>query len=81
MLLRMSHKSAARNALSPDVVARAPVDEKAAAILTGVSTSYLRAARCGRGSPGPPFVRIGRKILYLPNDLGQWVHSRRVTTR
>ena len=56
--------------------------DKEAAIYLGVSTSTLRISRChgakaGRFPP-PPFVRLGRSIRYLKDDLDLWLEARRV---
>jgi hypothetical protein len=44
-------------------------DEREAAAHIGMSVAFLRAARLGRGTPGPPFVRIGRAVRYAAADL------------
>jgi hypothetical protein len=45
-----------------------------------VSPSYLRHSRV-RGSTkcvdAPPFVRIGKAIRYLPQDLDSWLAAHR----
>jgi hypothetical protein len=41
--------------------------------LGGRSVSWLEKAALHGG--GPPFIRIGRKIGYIPEDLDQWVES------
>ena len=62
------------------------LNEKSAAEYLSVSTSYLRQARMfARGNsknlniktPGPPFINIGRKIVYLVDDLDAWLESLR----
>ena len=55
--------------------------EEQAAVYLGVSTSTLRHGRCegfrnGRMSP-PPFVRLGRKIVHLRDDLDAWLAQNR----
>lgn len=55
--------------------------EEQAAVYLGVSTSTLRHSRCeglreGR-MPPPPFVRLGRKIVYLRDDLDAWLAQHR----
>lgn len=55
--------------------------EVEAAIYLGVSRSTLRHGRCegrrdGRMLP-PPFVRLGRKIVYLKDDLDAWLAQNR----
>jgi hypothetical protein len=53
-----------------------------AAEYLGVAEISLRQGRCdgyrqGRMQP-PPYCRIGRKILYLRDDLDKWLESHRV---
>ncbi len=59
------------------------LSETEAARYVGMSQSYLRKARMegnrDRHTPAPPFLRIGRKILYLRGDLDQWLRHHRVT--
>jgi hypothetical protein len=59
---------------------RPPINEEAAAAYIGMSTSYLRISRM-RGATkctdAPPFVRIGKSIRYLPQDLDAWLAARR----
>jgi hypothetical protein len=59
---------------------RPPINERDAAAYIGMSVPYLRLSRM-RGSThclsAPPFVRMGRKIRYLPRDLDAWIKSRR----
>ena len=58
----------------------APLNECDAAKYINVSRSYLRHSRV-RGSTkcvdAPPFVRIGKSIRYLPEDLDSWLAARR----
>ena len=58
----------------------APLNERDAAEYIGVSPSYLRHSRV-RGTTkcvdAPPFVRIGKAIRYLPQDLDSWLAARR----
>jgi len=58
------------------------LNEKEAAEHIGMSVAYLRADRC-RGSlegrtPGPPWLKTGRKVQYDRADLDAWLDSRRV---
>lgn len=59
------------------------LSERDAAKYLGISSISLRQGRCeGRRDnrmPPPPFLKIGRKILYLRDDLDQWLESFRVT--
>jgi hypothetical protein len=64
-----------------DVVPKVLSEREAAAYL-GISPITLRQGRCdGRRSnrmPPPPFLRIGRKILYMVSDLDHYLQSFRV---
>lgn len=58
------------------------MNEKQAAEYIGMSRSFLAIARMdgtreGR-TPGPPFVKVGRRVLYLKEDLDNWLLSHRV---
>lgn len=48
---------------------------KAAAIELGVSVSLLNKWR--REGDGPPFVALGRRVVYDPNDLAAFVEAHR----
>jgi len=62
-------------------VRRRGLSEAEAAEYIGMSRSFLRQARMdGRRpnrTPGPPFTKIGRKILYLKDDLDAWLEAHR----
>ena len=51
-----------------------PVRE--AANYLGLSISTLNKLRCSGG--GPPFLKLGRAVRYSPDDLKEWLDSRRV---
>jgi len=55
--------------------------EKQAAPYIGMPRSFLRQSRMnGRRqhrTPGPPFLKIGRKVLYLADDLDAWLLEHR----
>ena len=55
--------------------------EKEVASYIGMSRSFLRQARMHgkrrNRTPGPPFIKIGRKILYLEDDLDAWLEENR----
>ena len=55
--------------------------EPEASAYIGMSRSYLRQARMnGRRdnlTPGPPFIKIGRSVRYLPEDLDIWLEAHR----
>lgn len=44
----------------------------------GVANSTLAKMRCRGGSP--PFMRLGRKIVYCRADLDEWLNARRATS-
>jgi predicted DNA-binding transcriptional regulator AlpA len=46
-----------------------------AAQMLGVSTSFLNKARLT--GDGPPFVKIGARIVYDPADLAAWIEARK----
>lgn len=50
-----------------------PVED--AAQWLGLSCSYLNKLRVFGG--GPPFHKIGRRVLYRRDDLEQWLNGRR----
>lgn len=58
------------------------MSETEASIYLGVSRIALRQGRSeGRREkrmPPPPFVRLGRKILYMREDLDRWLEMNRV---
>lgn len=49
--------------------------EKQAAEYIGYSIFYLRECRMGRLGPGPNFIKVKRKVLYLREDLDAWLDS------
>ena len=55
--------------------------EKQAAPYIGMSCSFLRQSRMNgerqKRTPGPPFLKIGRKVLYLTEDLDAWLMEHR----
>lgn len=60
---------------------RRGLSEAEAAIYIGMSRSFLRQARMDgerhNRTPGPPFTKIGRKVLYLKDDLDSWLEQYR----
>jgi predicted DNA-binding transcriptional regulator AlpA len=52
-----------------------------AALYIGMSESFLRQSRMDgireNRTPGPPFVKIGRAVRYLVEDLDAWLHQYR----
>ena len=55
--------------------------EKQAAPYIGMSRSFLRQSRMNgkrqNRTAGPPFLKIGRKVLYLAEDLDAWLLEHR----
>ena len=55
--------------------------DKQAAPYIGMSRSFLLQSRMnGRRqnrAPGPPFLKNGRKVLYLAEDLDAWLREHR----
>lgn len=43
----------------------------------GISKRYLEIAAM-RGE-GPPMIKIGRSVRYLPSDIERWIGQHRVT--
>ncbi|WP_019677706.1 helix-turn-helix transcriptional regulator [Arsukibacterium perlucidum] len=45
----------------------------------GMSRSFLRQSRMegnrASGTPAPPFVKIGRSVRYIKDDLDNWLNS------
>lgn len=60
---------------------RRGLSEAEAAEYIGMSRSFLRQARMDgkrkNRTPGPPYTKIGRKILYLKDDLDTWLEQHR----
>ncbi len=54
--------------------------DREAAIYIGMSESWLRQARMNGNPDAPPFVKIGRAVRYLRDDLDTWLESRRRTS-
>jgi hypothetical protein len=67
---------------SDRIIVPRTMSETEASIYLGVSRITLRQGRCeGRREkrmPPPPFVKLGRKILYLRDDLDRWLEMYRV---
>jgi hypothetical protein len=53
-----------------------PIGAAAAAALMGLASSTLAKMRCLGG--GPPFIKAGRKVLYRPADVADWLNARLV---
>jgi predicted DNA-binding transcriptional regulator AlpA len=52
------------------------LDVQAAARLVGLSVATLAKMRCMGG--GPPFLKLGRRVLYRRADIKAWLDARRV---
>lgn len=50
---------------------------KEAARYINMSESWLRIARMKGGDNTPPFIKMGRSVRYLKEDLDQWMQERR----
>ena len=59
--------------------------EADAADYVGMSVSFLRQSRMDgireNRTPGPPFVKIGRAVRYLKEDLDAWLEQYRQEPR
>jgi len=57
-------------------------NEKQAAQYIGMSVSYLRHDRCygaiGGHTPGPSYLKLGRSVRYLKDDLDHWLTGNRI---
>lgn len=66
----------------PPAIPPRAVSEGDAANYLNLSVSALRKSRMNgfreNHLPPPPFVRVGRRILYLIDDLDRWLESNRV---
>ena len=47
-----------------------------AAVFTGLAVATLAKLRCLGG--GPPYLKLGRKVVYRRADLADWLDARRV---
>ncbi len=61
-----------------DIKSRA-LSEKEASLYICMSRSFLRQARMDGNrenrTPAPPFIKIGRAVRYLREDLDAWLES------
>jgi len=55
------------------------LSDRDAAAYIGMSKSWLRHSRINGNTDAPPFVKIGRSVRYLRDDLDQWLEGRRQT--
>lgn len=67
--------------MTADTLRRTLTEAEAAEYL-GISISALRQSRLDgprkNRMPTPPYIRSGRRIFYLPEDLNVWLFSQRV---
>ena len=70
----ISRNRPSRRSAAP-AAARSNVDTRRAAELLGMSNRTLEKWR-GQGT-GPPFLKLGRRVLYSVVDLEEWIRSRR----
>jgi predicted DNA-binding transcriptional regulator AlpA len=63
-------------------ILRPPLTETEAATYVGMSRSFLRQDRMknarGGEAVGPPWIKIGRSVRYLREDLEEWLMSHRI---
>jgi Helix-turn-helix domain len=52
------------------------MDAATAAVFTGLAVATLAKLRCRGG--GPPYLKLGRKVVYRRADLADWLSARRV---
>ena len=75
----MQHSPADLHSIVPPT--KRGLTEQEASVYIGMSRSYLRHSRMnGRRdnlTPGPPFIKIGRSVRYLPEDLDIWLEAHR----
>lgn len=53
------------------------LDEEETAYYIGMSRSWLRISRCQGNPDSPPFLKLGRSVRYLKEDLDQWLEKHR----
>ena len=54
------------------------IKEPEAANFTGCSKAYLRLKRMAGQEGGPPFIKIGRSVVYDTRDLESWLAQHKV---
>lgn len=70
------HKRVREDYMSKEIIERAMKDPDAAKY-SGMSESFLRQSRVTGNPNAPPFIKIGRSVRYLRDDLDKWLESRR----
>lgn len=67
------------NITEPNHVGETPVLTPEASKIAKLSESSLEKRRIS--GDGPPFIKIGRRVLYYPSDIHRWLASKkRVST-
>ncbi|CAM3257824.1 helix-turn-helix transcriptional regulator [Vibrio diazotrophicus] len=65
--------------MSLATVGKRAYTEQETAVYIGMSRSFLRQARMEgqrkNRTDAPPFIKIGRAVRYLKEDLDQWLES------
>jgi hypothetical protein len=73
----------ARN--NPVEIARSVLNEAETARFLGISTSALRKGRMNGARDNhlrpPPFIKLGRRVVYLIDDLRAYLESHRAPVR
>jgi predicted DNA-binding transcriptional regulator AlpA len=76
-------KPAAPANLSLVMLDKRAFNEFEAANYLGMSASYLRISRMdgdrANRTPGPSFIKVGKAVRYLKEDLDAWLEAHRVT--
>lgn len=67
------------NAVKRDEITKRALSEIETSQYIGMSRSFLRQSRMegnrDNRTPAPPFIKIGRSVRYLIEDLDQWLNS------
>lgn len=75
----LTYTEAIQHTFSGAVMDKRVFTEIETAAYLGMSRSYLRQSRMegnrDNRTPAPPFIRIGRSIRYLKEDLDQWLDA------
>ncbi|MBW7996795.1 MAG: helix-turn-helix domain-containing protein [Candidatus Glassbacteria bacterium] len=56
------------------------LSDRETAFYIGMSSSWLRQSRVTGNPDAPPFIKIGRSVRYLREDLEAWLRSKRRTS-